>query len=79
MGRPMAMNLLRAGYRLIGYNRTPAKAAVLVNEGGEAAEGPTEVANRSDVVITMLLDSPDVELVYLGADGVLAGARPGSC
>jgi len=77
MGRPMALNLLRAGYPLIVHNRTRAKEKDLVDEGAEAAATPQEVAERAGIVITMLPDSPDVEQVYLGEDGVLAGARRG--
>jgi len=77
MGRPMAPNLLRAGYPLIVHNRTRAKEKDLVDEGAEAAATPQEVAERAGIVITMLPDSPDVEQVYLGEDGVIAGARGG--
>ncbi|HYB28947.1 MAG TPA: 2-hydroxy-3-oxopropionate reductase [Solirubrobacteraceae bacterium] len=77
MGRPMALNLLRAGYPLIVHNRTRAKEKDLVDEGAEAAATPQEVAERAGIVITMLPDSPDVEQVYLGEDGVIAGARGG--
>jgi 2-hydroxy-3-oxopropionate reductase len=78
MGRPMAANLRRAGYPLVVHNRTRSKADEFVSEeGGEAAATPKEVAERSDVVITMLPDSPDVEQVYLGEDGVIAGTRNG--
>ena len=77
MGGPMALNLLRAGYPLVVHNRTRAKEEPLVSEGAAAAASPREVAAASDVVITMLPDSPDVEAVYLGHDGVIAGAREG--
>jgi 2-hydroxy-3-oxopropionate reductase len=78
MGRPMALNLLRAGYSLVVHNRTRAKEEELVSEGARAAASPREVASQCDVLITMLPDSPDVEQVYLGGeDGVIAGARSG--
>jgi 2-hydroxy-3-oxopropionate reductase len=77
MGRPMALNLLRAGYSLVVHNRTRDKEQELVNEGAHPAASPREVATSCDVVITMLPDSPDVEQVYLGEDGVIAGARDG--
>jgi len=77
MGGPMALNLLRAGYPLVVHNRTRAKEEPLVSEGAAAAASPREVAAASDLVITMLPDSPDVEAVYLGHDGVIAGARDG--
>src|SRR5262249_53279000 len=77
MGGPMALNLLRAGYPLVVHNRTRAKEEPLASEGASAAGSPREVAAASDVVITMLPDSPDVEAVYFGEDGVIAGARSG--
>ena len=77
MGAPMARNLLRAGYEVVVLNRTSQKAAPLVEEGAAAASDPRDVAERSDVVITMLPDSPDVRHVIVGEHGVLEGARPG--
>jgi 2-hydroxy-3-oxopropionate reductase len=77
MGGPMAGNLLRAGYSLVVHNRTRAKEEELVSAGASAADSPRDVASRCDVLITMLPDSPDVEQVYLGEDGVIAGAREG--
>src|SRR5437879_6555795 len=78
MGKPMARNLLKAGYPLIVHNRSQAAVEELVAEGATAAASPREVAAQSDVVITMLPDSPDVQAVVLGPNGVLAGARAGS-
>jgi 2-hydroxy-3-oxopropionate reductase len=77
MGRPMALNLLRAGYPVLVHNRTREKEQQIVAEGAEAAPSPRELASRCEVVITMLPDSPDVEVVYLGDDGVIAGAHQG--
>ena len=77
MGRPMALNLLRAGYPLVVHNRTREKESELVSEGAESASSPRAVASACEVLITMLPDSPDVEAVYFGDDGVLAGARSG--
>jgi 2-hydroxy-3-oxopropionate reductase len=77
MGRPMALNLLKAGYPLVVHNRTRTREQDLVTEGARAADSPREVAEQAEIVITMLPDSPDVELVYLGEDGVIAGARDG--
>ena len=77
MGAPMATHLLRAGYRMVVYNRTPAKMEPLLAMGAEAARSCQDVAEHSDVVISMVSDSPDVEQVYLSEDGVLAGVRPG--
>jgi 2-hydroxy-3-oxopropionate reductase len=75
MGGPMAANLVAAGFDVVGYNRTPSKVDELVGKGGRAAETVAEAVREADVVITMLPDSPDVELVVLGEDGVLAHAR----
>jgi len=77
MGRPMAINLLKAGYPLTVWNRTRSKMEELIALGAYGANSPKEVAERSDVVITMVTDSPDVEEVILGPDGVIHGARPG--
>ncbi len=78
MGRPMCTNLLKAGFSLTVWNRTPEKAAPLTALGAEAAASPKAVAERSEVIITMVSDSADVEEVILGAEGVIHGARPGS-
>ncbi len=77
MGRPMAMNLLRAGYPLTVYNRSKPPVELLVAQGAHAASSPRELAQRSQVVITMVTDSPDVEEVILGPNGVIEGIRPG--
>jgi len=77
MGKPMAMNLLKAGYPMIVWNRTRSKMNDLLALGAEGAESPREVAEKSDVVITMVTDSPDVEEVVLGPKGVIHGAHPG--
>jgi 2-hydroxy-3-oxopropionate reductase len=77
MGAPMARNLLRAGYRVVVWNRTSARLEPLGAAGAELATAPREVAERADVTITMLSDSPDVEEVYRGSDGVLAGLGSG--
>jgi 2-hydroxy-3-oxopropionate reductase len=73
MGKPMASNLLAAGYPLTVHNRGRAPVQELASRGATAAGSPREVAAASDVVITMLPDSPDVEAVVLGADGVADG------
>jgi 2-hydroxy-3-oxopropionate reductase len=78
MGKPMARNLIKAGYSLIVHNRSRASVEELAEEGAQPATSSRELAGRSQVVITMLPDSPDVELVYTGGKGVLAGARPGT-
>lgn len=78
MGSPMAKNLLKAGYPLTVCDIVPAKVQVLVDAGAAAAPTAREAAAPSDVVITMLPNSPDVEQAVLGAGGVLEGARPGT-
>lgn len=77
MGKPMARNLLKAGYPLIIHNRSRAAVDELSTEGAKAAATSREVAQQSEVLITMLPDSPDVELVYAGEEGVFSGIKPG--
>ncbi len=77
MGKPMAARLVRAGFPVVVHNRSPQAVEELTAEGAEAAGSAREIAERSDVVITMLPDSPDVEAVVLGDDGVVAGVREG--
>lgn len=77
MGRPMARNLLRAGYRLVVHNRSQGPVEELVAAGAAAAGSPEEVARQAEVIILMLPNSPDVELVALGPRGLIHGARPG--
>jgi 2-hydroxy-3-oxopropionate reductase len=78
MGKPMARNLLKAGFPLVVFSRTLESVKEPVREKALSAGSPSEVAQRSEVIITMLPDSPDVERVILGADGVIRGAKPGS-
>ncbi|HIE14059.1 TPA: 2-hydroxy-3-oxopropionate reductase [Candidatus Bathyarchaeota archaeon] len=77
MGKPMAKRLLEAGYPLIVWNRTRSKMEELVSAGAKGANSPKEVAENSDIVITMVTDSPDVEEVVLGSNGVIEGTREG--
>jgi 2-hydroxy-3-oxopropionate reductase len=77
MGRPMARNLLKAGYPLIVHSRSRGPVEEIVKSGARAASSPKEVAAHCDVLITMLPNSPDVELVALGKDGIIEGARSG--
>ena len=77
MGKPMARNLIKAGYQLVVHNRSRAAVDELSKEGAQAASSSKDVAARSEIVITMLPDSPDVELVYDGENGIFAGAKPG--
>lgn len=78
MGSGMTMNILKAGFPLTVWNRTPSKMEALVKAGAKAARSPREVAERSDIVIDIVTDSSDVEQVLLGPDGVVHGARPGT-
>ncbi len=78
MGRPMARNLLKAGFQLTVHNRSRAAVDELVGAGATAARSAAEVAAGSQVTITMLPDTPDVEAVALGPGGVLEGAPAGS-
>lgn len=77
MGKPMAMNLLKAGFALVIWNRTRSKMEELLKAGAIAADSPKDLAMRSDVVITMVSDTPDVIEVILGDDGVIHGVREG--
>lgn len=78
MGSPMAGHLMKAGHTLIAYDIFPAAADALVAEGATRASSPKDAARHADVVISMVPDSPDVEKVYLGEDGVLEGAKEGT-
>ena len=78
MGKPMARNLLKAGYSLTVYNRSAAPVEELVSQGSKGAASNKEVAANSDNIVTMLPDSEDSEKAILGPAGVLEGARPGS-
>ncbi len=77
MGAPMARNLLRAGFPLTVWNRTRAKADALATEGAAVAATPRALAERSDVVVTMVTSSPDVEAVLFGKEGAMEAARDG--
>ena len=76
MGKPMARNLLKAGYTLVVHNRSRGNVEELIKEGARPATNPREVAGQSELVITMLPDSPDVELVYARERGIFAGVKP---
>jgi 2-hydroxy-3-oxopropionate reductase len=78
MGKPMAHNLLRVGYPLVVANRPAAARDELVAAGAASGNSPAAIARDADVVITMLPDSPDVESVVFGDDGLLGAMRPGS-
>ena len=78
MGRGMARNLLKAGFPLTVWNRTASRIDELVAEGAAAGASPADVASKSDIVITCVSDTPDVEQVILGESGVIHGARAGA-
>ena len=78
MGRPMAKHVMAGGYRLIVHSRSPGPVEALVAAGAAAAASPADLARQCDVVITMLPDTPDVELVVAGQNGVAEGVKRGS-
>jgi 2-hydroxy-3-oxopropionate reductase len=78
MGRPMAAHVAQKGYRLTVYTRTRRVADDLISAGASWADSPAGVARESDIVITMLPDTPDVELAISGPGGILEGLSPGS-
>jgi 2-hydroxy-3-oxopropionate reductase len=77
MGQPMAEHLVRAGHEVTVHNRSPDPVRALVEAGAKAGASAAEVAEGADIVITMVPDSPDVEAVVLGQQGVLETAREG--
>ena len=78
MGMPMARNLIKAGFEVVVYNRTTSKAEQMVSEGAKKADSPKELARETPVVITIVSDTPDVESVILGENGVIEGIKPDS-
>jgi 3-hydroxyisobutyrate dehydrogenase len=78
MGAAMAANLRRAGFEVTAWNRTPGRAGELLELGGAEAGSPADVARASDVVVVCVSDTPDVEAVVLGPDGVGEGLAAGS-
>ncbi len=79
MGAPMALNLMKAGFSLKVYNRSDRPGVrEVVEAGGRRVASPREAAEGSDVIITIVTDTPDVEAVILGEDGVVHGARRGA-
>ncbi len=77
MGASMARNLMKAGHDLVVHNRSRAIVDQLVSEGATAATSPKEIAQQVDFVFTNLPDTPDVEMVALGKDGIIEGAHEG--
>jgi len=78
MGKPMSKNLIKAGHELTVYDLVDASVRELESAGAKTAHSSREVAEKSDLVITMLPDSPDVEKVALGSDGIFEGIKKGS-
>ncbi|RNB79178.1 NAD(P)-dependent oxidoreductase [Brevibacillus nitrificans] len=78
MGKSMASHFLKAGYQVVVYTRTKAKAEDLLEQGAVWKEHVSQVAQASDVIITMVGYPSDVEEVYLGAEGIVTHAKPGS-
>ena len=78
MGKPMSLNLLKAGFDVTVYNRTESKTAEPVSQGAKKADTPAEAAADSTVVITIVSDTPDVESVILGENGVIESISPDS-
>jgi 2-hydroxy-3-oxopropionate reductase len=78
MGKPMAKNLIKAGFSLIGHNRSPAAVDEIVAAGGKTAGSAADVARQSTIVITMVPDTPDVERVLTSPDGVLSALQRGA-
>ncbi|MDO9545789.1 MAG: NAD(P)-binding domain-containing protein [Pelolinea sp.] len=77
MGKPIAQNIMRAGFPLVAHNRSREAVEELVKEGAVSAENPADVAKQVDVIFTNLPDSPDVEKVALGKNGIIDGAHDG--
>jgi 2-hydroxy-3-oxopropionate reductase len=77
MGKSIARNILKAGFPLVVHNRSRAAVDELVSEGAVAANSPAEVASQVDIIFTNLPDTPDVEKVVLGGNGIISGARDG--
>ena len=78
MGLPMAKNLLKSGYSVIGYNRSEHNLKELVNMGGSAAKNPKEVAEKTQIIITCLPNSKSVLDVVFQKEGLIEGFQPGS-
>ena len=78
MGRPMAKNLLKAGHKVTVYDIMPAGMDDVAAAGAEKGSSPKDVASRTDIIITMVPDGPEVEQAILGPNGVLEGARKGA-
>jgi 3-hydroxyisobutyrate dehydrogenase len=78
MGRGMAHNILRAGFPVTVWNRSPERMSGLIDAGATAGSSPADVAAKSDIIFTCVSDTPDVEQVILGENGVIHGAKEGA-
>ena len=78
IGSPMCRNILKAGHEVTVWNRTPSRMDELVAAGAKRSDSPREAAERSEITITIVSDSPDVEEVIVGGGGVIEGAAPDS-
>ncbi len=78
MGQGMVQNLLNAGFIVTIWNRTASRMAPFIETGALAGASPADVAAKSDIILVCVSDTPDVEAVILGEDGVIFGAKPGS-
>jgi len=78
MGRPMSKNLLKAGFSLVVFDMNKAAVEDVAEGGAETAGSSREVAERTEIIITMLPDSPEVKEVILGKGGVIEGIKPGA-
>ena len=78
MGGPMAANLVKAGHAVVGFNRSSGPVEKLVAAGGRRSDSVAEAVAEADVIITMVPDSPDVEGLALGQNGIYAHARQGA-
>jgi 3-hydroxyisobutyrate dehydrogenase len=78
MGQPMALNLIKTGFEVITFNRTFEKTKTITDAGGSSALSPKEVAEKSDIIITIVSDTSDVEEVIFGKNGIIEGIKEGS-
>ena len=78
MGKPMSKNLLKAGYPLVVYDIVPAPVEELKQAGAEAGTSPSDVASKTNIIITMLPNSPHVKQAVLGKNGIIEGAKKGA-
>ena len=78
MGVGMSLNILKAGHEVTVHNRTREKEEAVAKEGARRAESPKEATEGAEIIVTMVSDTPDVEEVVLGANGIIHGAAEGS-